>query len=172
MVVPPVRRVQPRLPPLRPFSTGGSGGGGATPAGRPAPGRPSPAPGTPPSGDPVGEAEAVKQLSYAAMLLGVLVAVLPLEGLFARRGHSPRVLARPRRLAATLVLAGAPFLAWDLYATARGHWDFDAAQTLPPRVGGLPLEEVAFFVVIPLAVVFAFEAVRAATNWEGGEPDP
>jgi lycopene cyclase domain-containing protein len=109
----------------------------------------------------------VKQLSYAAMLVGVLVAVLPLE-----RALGTRVLARPRRLAAALVCAGAPFLCWDLYATSRGHWTFDAAQTLPPRVAGLPLEEVAFFVVIPLAVVFAFEAVRAATGWDGTGSGP
>jgi lycopene cyclase domain-containing protein len=103
----------------------------------------------------------VRQLSYAAMLVVVLAAVLPLERLL-----GTRVLARPRRLAATLALAGAPFLAWDLYATHRGHWSFDPAQTLAPRVAGLPLEELAFFVVIPLAVVFAFQAVRAATGWD------
>lgn len=106
----------------------------------------------------------MRHLSYAAMLVAVLIDVLPLERLLATR-----VLARPRRLAATLALAAAPFLAWDLYATSREHWSFDEAQTLGPRVGGLPLEEIAFFVVIPLAVVFALEAVRSATGWPTGE---
>jgi lycopene cyclase domain-containing protein len=64
----------------------------------------------------------------------------------------------------TIVLAGAPFLVWDLYATRAGQWRFDAAQTLPWRVAGLPLEEVAFFVVIPLATVLTYEAVRAGRH--------
>ena len=43
------------------------------------------------------------------------------------------------------------------------------AQTLPWRVGGVPLEEVAFFVVIPLVVVLTFEAVKVA---RGGTRPP
>ena len=61
----------------------------------------------------------------------------------------------------TILLAGTPFVVWDLYATHAGHWWFDAGQTLPPRIAGLPLEEIAFFVVIPLVSVLTFEAVRA-----------
>ena len=72
-----------------------------------------------------------------------------------------RVLRQPGRLLLTIVAAGAPFLVWDLYAVHAGHWRFDAAQTLPWRVAGLPLEEIAFFVVIPLATVLTYEAVRA-----------
>jgi lycopene cyclase domain-containing protein len=72
------------------------------------------------------------------------------------------VLRQPRRLALTVLLAGVPFLLWDLYATHAGHWRFDADQTLPPRIAGLPLEEVAFFVVIPLVSVLTFEAVKVA----------
>ena len=72
------------------------------------------------------------------------------------------MLRQPRRLALTVVAAGTPFLVWDLWATHVGHWRFDAAQTLPWRIAGLPLEEIAFFVVIPLASVLAYEAVRAA----------
>lgn len=90
------------------------------------------------------------------MLVFCLVGTLPLVPLYRLT-----VLAQPRRLATTVVLAGAPFLAWDLWATHAGHWHFDPAQTLPPRLAGVPLEEVAFFVVIPLASVLAYEAVRA-----------
>ena len=70
------------------------------------------------------------------------------------------VLRQPRRLLLTVLLAGTPFLLWDLYATHAGHWWFDAEQTLPPRVAGIPLEEVAFFVVIPVVSVLTFEAVK------------
>ncbi|WP_019877430.1 lycopene cyclase domain-containing protein [Sporichthya polymorpha] len=109
----------------------------------------------------------MRALSYLAMLLGCLALTVPLEWLV-----GARVLAQGRRLALTLLLAGTPFLLWDLWAVSRDHWSFDADQTLGLEVpGGLPVEEVAFFVVIPLAVVFSFEAVRAVRRrlgWDTG----
>jgi lycopene cyclase domain-containing protein len=97
------------------------------------------------------------QWSYVGMLVFCLVGTLPLVPAFRLR-----VLHQPRRLLLTIVLAGAPFLLWDLYATHAGHWWFDADQTLPWRVAGIPYEEVAFFVVIPLVAVLTLEATRAA----------
>jgi lycopene cyclase domain-containing protein len=94
--------------------------------------------------------------SYVAMLAFCLAGTLPLVPAFRLR-----VLKQPRRLLLTVVAAGAPFLVWDLYATRAGHWWFDPAQTLPWRVAGLPLEEIGFFVVIPLVSVLTYEAVRA-----------
>ena len=93
--------------------------------------------------------------SYVAMLAFCLAGTLPLVPAFGLR-----VLQQPGRLALTVVVAATPFVVWDLYATRAGHWRFDAAQTLPWRVAGLPLEEIAFFVVIPLVSVLTYEAVR------------
>jgi lycopene cyclase domain-containing protein len=97
--------------------------------------------------------------SYVAMLVFCLVGTLPLVRLF----HLD-VLRQPRRLVLTVALAGLPFLVWDLYATHTHQWWFDRAQTLPWRVAGLPLEEIAFFVVIPLVSVLTFEAVKATSG--------
>jgi lycopene cyclase domain-containing protein len=99
--------------------------------------------------------------SYVAMLAFCLAGTLPLVPAF--RLH---VLRQPKRLALTIVAAGSPFLVWDLYATHAGHWRFDAAQTLSWRAAGLPVEEIAFFVVIPLVTVLTYEAVRAAHRRE------
>lgn len=99
----------------------------------------------------------MQHLSYLAVLVGVLAATLPLERLL-----GTRVLAQGRRLGLTLLIAAAPFLCWDLYAVSRDQWSFDEVQTLGIEVpGGLPVEEVAFFFVIPLAIVFSLEAVLA-----------
>ena len=101
----------------------------------------------------------LRHWSYVAMLIFCLAGTLPLVPAF----RLP-VLRQPRRLLITIAVAAAPFLAWDLYATAEGHWRFDAAQTLPWRVAGLPLEEIAFFVVIPLVTVLTYEAVGVARS--------
>lgn len=97
--------------------------------------------------------------SYAAMLAFCLAGTLPLIPAFRLR-----VLQQPGRLALTVVAAGSPFLMWDLFATRAGHWRFDADQTLPWRVAGLPVEEIAFFIVIPLVTVLTYEAVKAVAQ--------
>jgi lycopene cyclase domain-containing protein len=110
----------------------------------------------------------VRHLAYAAMLAFVVLGTLPLE---LRLGT--RVYARPRRLLLTLLPVVPVFVVWDYYAVSRRHWDFDPAQTtglLAP--GGLPVEELAFFVVVPIAAVLTLEAVRAVRGWRvGDEPD-
>ncbi len=107
------------------------------------------------------------QWSYATMLAFCLAGTLPLVPAFRLR-----VLRQPRRLLLTVVAAGTPFLVWDLLATRAGHWRFDADQTLPWRVAGVPLEEVAFFVVIPLVSVLTYEAVRSVRSVRGRTPSP
>ena len=95
--------------------------------------------------------------AYVAMLAFCLAGTLPLVPAFRLQ-----VLKQPRRLLLTIVLAGTPFLLWDLWATHVGHWWFDDGQTLPWRVAGLPLEEIGVFVVIPVVSVLTLEGVRAA----------
>ena len=95
--------------------------------------------------------------AYVAMLAFCLVGTLPLVPAFRLQ-----VLKQPGRLLLTIGLAGTPFLLWDLWATHVGHWWFDADQTLPWRIAGLPLEEIGFFVVIPVVSVLTLEGVRAA----------
>ena len=107
----------------------------------------------------------MQQLTYVAMLVFVLLATLPLELWL----HT-RVYARPGRLALTVLCAAPPFLVWDLWAVQTGQWSFDLEQTLGVVVpGGLPLEEVLFFVVVPVASVLALEAVRSVRGWPLGD---
>ncbi len=105
------------------------------------------------------------RFTYLAVLAGCLLGTLPLE-LFLRT----RVYARWRRWLLALVPGFAIFLGWDLYAISRGHWSFDPAQTVGVVLpGGIPLEEVLFFVVIPTCALLAFEAVRRTTGWRAGD---
>ena len=104
-------------------------------------------------------------LTYLALLVGCLVVTAPLELVL-----RVRVYARWRRLLLAIAPEFVVFVAWVLYAIDRGHWDYDAEQTLGVRLpGGIPVEEVLFFLVVPLCAVLAFEAVRKVTGWRAGD---
>ena len=94
-------------------------------------------------------------MTYLLVLGGCLLGTLPLE-LVLHVG----VYRQWRRLLLTLAPVAAVFVTWDVLAVRAHHWRFDAGQVLPPRVLGLPLEELAFFVVVPLCSILALEAVR------------
>jgi len=104
--------------------------------------------------------------TYLLILLGCLLGTLPLE-LFL----GVRVYAQWRRLLVALLPAVLVFGGWDVGAIAAGWWHYDARYlvgvTLPGR---LPLEELLFFVVIPLCAVLTLEAVRARKpHWTIGD---
>jgi lycopene cyclase domain-containing protein len=101
------------------------------------------------------------------VLAGCLISALWLEPVL-----KVNVLRRGRRLLLTLVPVVVVFVLWDLGAIAAGHWTFDPEQTtgivLP---GGLPLDEVLFFVVVPVCAVLGFEAVRAVLRKPAGDEE-
>ncbi|MGN6089136.1 MAG: lycopene cyclase domain-containing protein [Actinomycetes bacterium] len=81
-----------------------------------------------------------------------------------------RVWRRWRRLLATLAPVVVVFVVWDLYAIARQHWHFDPAQTTGVTLPGrLPIEELLFFVVVPICSVLTLEAVRTVRRWPTGD---
>ena len=107
----------------------------------------------------------MRHLAYLLVLAGCLAAALWLEPVL-----KVNVFRRGRRLLLTLLPVVTVFVVWDLLAIAAGHWRFDPAQTtgvvLP---GGLPLDEVLFFVVVPVCAVLGFEAVRAVLRRPAGD---
>jgi len=96
------------------------------------------------------------EYQYLALMGACLVITLPLELVF-----GARVWRSPRRLALALAPTIAVFLVWDVGAIARGHWGFNPRYVtgweLPADV---PIEELAFFVVIPICGLLTLEAVR------------
>ncbi len=110
----------------------------------------------------------MSRFAYLGVLLFVVVGTAWLEVLL-----RARVYRRWRRLLLTLLPVVAVFVVWDLYAIASGHWTFDPSQTtgviLP---GDLPLDELLFFVVIPIAALLTLEAVRSVKRWEVGDEPP
>lgn len=92
---------------------------------------------------------------YLLLMAACLVITLPLE--FWLRA---RVYRRGLRLAIAVLPVLVLFYLWDVAAIARGHWDFSPGHTtgiLGP--GNVPLEELVFFLVIPLCGLLTYEAV-------------
>ena len=109
---------------------------------------------------------AMGHLTYLALLAGCLVVTAPLELVL-----RVRVYARWRRL---LLAARARVRRVRRLGALRDRpraLAYDAAQTLGVRLpGGIPLEEVLFFLVVPVCAVLALEAVRKVTGWDAGYP--
>ncbi|MEI8080528.1 MAG: lycopene cyclase domain-containing protein [Actinomycetes bacterium] len=104
-------------------------------------------------------------LTYLAVLAGCFLGTLWLE--FALRTH---VYRRWLRLVLTVAPVVIIFSAWDLYAIASHHWTFDPETTTGVMMpGGLPIEELLFFIVVPICSVLSFEAVRAVNRWPAGD---
>ncbi len=105
------------------------------------------------------------QWSYLAVMAFIFLGAAWLE-----IGLRTRVLRRWRRLLLTVLPVVAVFALWDVYAIASGHWWFDeeliTGITLP---GDLPVDEVVFFILVPLAAILTLEAVRSATGLPVGD---
>ncbi len=103
-------------------------------------------------------------LAYLIVLVFCLVGTAPLEVVL-----GARVYARWRRLLLTLAPVLVVFVTWDLLAIRAGHWDFDPSQVTGIALGALPLEELLFFVAIPICAILTLEAVRSVKGWNVGD---
>ena len=98
---------------------------------------------------------ATDRYQYLAVLAVCVLVTLPLELVI-----GARVYRQPRRLLRALLPAVTVFVGWDLVAIDRGHWWYHPRYVTGWRLpGALPVEELAFFVVIPICAVLTYEAV-------------
>jgi len=93
---------------------------------------------------------------YLILMALCLVVTLPLEFAF-----GARVWRRPRRLLIALAPAFLVFVVWDLWASSTGTWGFDPDYTIGLTLpGGMVVEELVFFAVIPICALLTLESVR------------
>lgn len=96
------------------------------------------------------------RFQYLAVLSLCVLVTLPLEFIF-----EARVWRRPRRLAVALLPTFVVFVVWDLWATSRGTWGFDPDYTVGLELpGGLVIEELLFFIIVPTCALLTLESVR------------
>ena len=92
---------------------------------------------------------------YLLLMAACLVITLPLEFFF-----NARVYRRPLRLAQVLITIAIVFSLWDVIAIHFELWTYSEVFTTGLHLPfALPLEELVFFLAIPLCAILAYEAV-------------
>jgi lycopene cyclase domain-containing protein len=109
----------------------------------------------------------MRHLAYLGVLAGCLVAAGWLEPVL-----KVKVFRRWRRLLLAVLPVVIIFGVWDVAAITAGHWTFDPEQITGIRLpGSVPVDEVLFFVVVPICAILGFEAVRASLRLPAGDED-
>ncbi|RRD03734.1 lycopene cyclase domain-containing protein [Arachnia propionica] len=103
---------------------------------------------------------------YLILMGGCVLITLPLE--FILRA---RVYRRPLRLALAMLPTLVVFIAWDLLGIARNHWDHSPTHTTGIMLGPMPLEELVFFLVIPICGLLTYEGVGHVLRRLRGDDD-
>ena len=91
---------------------------------------------------------------YLALMALCVILTVPLE--FVLRA---RVYRRPRRLLLALLPTVVVFTIWDVVGILRNHWTYSPTFTTGIHLGVMPLEELVFFIVIPICGLLTYEAV-------------
>lgn len=97
----------------------------------------------------------MQQWAYLAVLISCVVGTLPLELVL-----QARVYQRWIRAVLAILPVAVGFLVWDYLAVGAGWWWFDDRYLTGAFIGVLPLEEILFFLTIPVCGLLTYEAVR------------
>lgn len=94
-------------------------------------------------------------MQYVALMAACVLLTLPLEVVL-----SARVYRRPLRALQAVLITALIFSIWDIIALRAGLWSYSEQFTTGILLPfGLPIEELIFFIAIPLCGLLTFEAV-------------
>jgi len=100
-------------------------------------------------------------LSYLAVIVFVAICAFSINW-----GFGLRIGKRWRELILTEFAIVIIYLSWDTWAIAKKNWFFDTHQIVNidvlPKV---PLEELLFFIVVPLTIILSYQALLKLTGW-------
>ena len=100
-----------------------------------------------------------ERCQYLIVLAACLAITAPLE-LF-----GAGVYRQPWRTVRAVLPVTMVFLIWDAVAIAAGVWTYNTRYLTGVTIGfGIPLEELLFFIVIPLCGLLTYNAVTAMLN--------
>ncbi len=101
----------------------------------------------------------IHNLTYLAVDLFIL---LP----FVIKINDPRLRLRKnlRSIAISTSVVLVIFIIWDFFAVQAGVWGFNPHYIIGIDLAGVPIEEILFFVAVPVTSVLVWEATGF---WEG-----
>ena len=107
----------------------------------------------------------MSKFSYLGVLAFILFGTVWLEIIL-----QARVLRKLKRLVLTITPVVVLYVIWDYYAKTNNHWFFDETKVTGITLFGfLPLEELLFFIIVPIAALLSFEAVRSIKQEVAGD---
>ena len=59
-----------------------------------------------------------------------------------------------------ILIPGVLYIVWDIWFTSKGVWGFNENYIIGIKLFNLPLEEAAFFFIVPYCCVFIYECIR------------
>lgn len=96
----------------------------------------------------------VDRWQYLFVLTACLGITAPLEFL------GTGVYRQPWRLVSSVLPVAAVFIVWDVLAIAFHVWTYNPRYVTGVGVGALPIEELLFFLVIPICGLLTYTAVN------------
>ncbi|MBK9331201.1 MAG: lycopene cyclase domain-containing protein [Ignavibacteria bacterium] len=91
------------------------------------------------------------------MLINIFIIIIPLIMSFEKKicfiKKLPAVII-------SIISVGIFFIAWDISATEKGDWSFNPEFVSGLKIGGLPYEEILFFITVPYSILFIYESLR------------
>jgi lycopene cyclase domain-containing protein len=93
---------------------------------------------------------------YHYLLINLAILAFPFALSFEKR---LKYYSKFKSLIPAIMLVGGLYVAWDAFATFRGHWSFNPSYVLGTKLLGLPFEEILFFLTVPYSCIFAYEGI-------------
>jgi lycopene cyclase domain-containing protein len=102
----------------------------------------------------------VENLRYSYVLIFVAICAIGVN-----YGFRLRFSKKLKLFLFTDLLILVIYLIWDFWAVSKGSWYFDSNQILGIKLfGKLPIEEVLFFIIVPLMTVLTYLALIKLTS--------
>ena len=64
-----------------------------------------------------------------------------------------------------IIIPALLYIAWDIFFTSKGVWNFNENYIIGIKLYNLPVEEVLFFFIVPYCCVFIYECIRSYFPW-------
>jgi len=94
---------------------------------------------------------------YAYLLIDIFTILFPLALSFDKK---VAFYKQWKNLKWGMILTGELFLSWDIIFTRHGVWSFNDNYITGYKLGGLPIEEWLFFIVVPYSCAFIYACLR------------